>query len=192
MIKIEHLNKSFGEQIIFKDLFLNIDKEIVGLIGANGTGKTTLFKCLLGLCDYSGNISINGLDVRRNSLKAKEMLGYIPQYLPLWPDLEMLEVIQFFCKLREVSGERGHSLLEQFDLIDHRKKKIAFLSGGMRQKLSIVIALLSNPEVLLLDEPTANLDAWATKEILKIMDTWKGNKCILLGLTPPRGSKKYL
>ena len=179
MIQIEHLNKSFGDQVIFKDLFLNVDNEIVGLIGANGTGKTTLFKCLLGLCDYSGNISIQGLNAKKDPLKTKKLLGYIPQFLPLWPDLEMAEVVGFFCKLREVSWERGLSLLQQFDLANHRKKKIAFLSGGMRQKLSIVIALLSDPDILLFDEPTANLDAWATKDILKIMEDWKGSKCIL-------------
>ena len=180
MIKIDGLNKSFGNQVIFEDLSLSVDKAMVGLIGANGTGKTTLFKCLLGLSDYSGSISINGLNIRKNSLKTKEMLGYIPQFLPIWPDLEIVEVICFFCKLRDVSFEkRGLLLLEQFNLIDHLRKKISVLSGGMRQKLSIVIALLSDPKVLLLDEPTANLDAWATKGILEIIDSWKGSKSVI-------------
>ena len=167
MIVVEKLEKNFGEQKIFKGLSLNVGKEIVGLIGANGTGKTTLFKCLLGLSDYSGSILIGGLDVRKNPIRIKEKIGYIPQFLPLWPDLEINETIRFFCKLRNVSIERGELLLGQFNLSDHASKKIAFLSGGMRQKLSIVIALISDPEILLLDEPTANLDAWATKEILK-------------------------
>lgn len=158
---------------------MEVGKEILGLIGANGTGKTTLFKCLLGLSDYSGSITINGLDIRKHPLKTKEMLGYIPQFLPVWPDLEVVEVVQFFCKLRDASLERGLLLLEQFNLASHLKKKVAFLSGGMRQKLSIVIALLSDPDVLLLDEPTANLDAWATKEILNIMESWKGIKYII-------------
>lgn len=179
MIKIKNLNKSYGDQIIFEKLSLDVGNEIVGLIGANGTGKTTLFKCLLGLSDYVGSISIANLDVRDNPLKIKEKVGYIPQYLPVWPDLEINEILRFFCKLRHVPFERGLTLLEKFDLVDHLKKTTALLSGGMRQKLSIVIALLSDPEILLLDEPTANLDAWATKEILTIMDSWKGKKCIL-------------
>ena len=180
MIEIDGLHKSFGNQVIFKGLSLTVDKEIVGLIGANGTGKTTLFKCLLGLSDYSGDISINGFNIRKNSLKTKEMLGYIPQFLPIWPDLEVVEVVRFFCKLREASFEkRGLLLLEELGLIDHLRKKIFLLSGGMRQKLSIVIALLSDPKVLLLDEPTANLDAWATKGILEVIDGWKGSKSII-------------
>ncbi len=179
MIKINNLEKKFGDHIIFQGPSLEVHNEIVGIVGANGTGKTTLFKCLLGLSDFSGSIFIDHLDVRKNPLEIKNKVGYIPQYLPIWPDLELIDVIKFFCKLRDVGIERGLFLFEQFNLINHLKKKVAFLSGGMRQKLSIVIALLSDPAILLLDEPTANLDAWATKEILSIMKSWRGEKCVL-------------
>lgn len=180
MIEITNLEKKFNEQVIFKKVSLTVDKEIVGLIGANGTGKTTLFRCILGLIDYQGTITIDGLDVKTHALFIKEKLGYIPQYLPLWPDMKIKEAVKFFCRLRKVEWKRGQSLLEEFKLSQHAEKKLAHLSGGMRQKLSIVIALLPEPEIILLDEPTANLDAWATKDILNIMASWKGKKTVIL------------
>ena len=179
MIVVKELYKSFKETPLFEGINLQVNREILGIIGANGTGKTTFFKCLLGLIPYKGVIEMGGVNIQTSPLEAKKKIGYIPQYLPLWPDLTILEVLRFFCRLRKVPLHRGEELLEEFDLGQHQKKKIAFLSGGMRQKFSIIIALLSDPEILLLDEPTASLDNWATKEILSILESKKEQKCIL-------------
>ncbi len=104
----------------------------------------------------------------------------MPQTFPLWGDFNIDEILRFFSKLRGVSLIKQTELLEQFQLSAHTNKSIKELSGGMRQKLSIAIALMSDPEILLLDEPTANLDAWAIHDILTIFRTWHGQKTLLL------------
>jgi ABC-2 type transport system ATP-binding protein len=123
---------------------------------------------------------VAGFDVKRQGIEAKRGVAYIPQQFPLWPDMSVAEAMRFMGELREVSRPRQLSLLEEFGLAEHRGKSVAALSGGMRQKLSITIALLSDPSVILLDEPTASLDAWATHEILRILEGWKSRKCVVL------------
>lgn len=180
MIEVIGVKKTFGQQSVLDGVTLTVDHETVGLLGANGAGKTTLFKCILGLLDFNGVIRISGFDVRVAPLEAKKRIAYIPQQFPLWPDMSVSEAMRFIGALREVSEKRQDSLLEEFGLAAHKNKSVAVLSGGMRQKLSITIALLSDPDVLLLDEPTAGLDTWATQEILKILESWKGRKSVLI------------
>lgn len=180
MIEIKELKKSFGKQIVLNGINFSSKNETVGLLGANGSGKTTFFKCILGLLDYEGEILIDGLELRKHSLEIKEKIGYVPQTFPLWGDFNIDEILRFFSKLRGVSLKKQTELLEQFQLSAHTNKSIKELSGGMRQKLSIAIALMSDPEILLLDEPTANLDAWAIHDILTIFRTWHGQKTLLL------------
>lgn len=180
MIEIHNLKKSFGNQEVLSNVNIDVGIESVGLLGANGAGKTTFLKCLLGLIEYEGIIRINGLEVKSNEQKIKQLMGYVPQTFPLWVDLSVNVIMNFFVKLRDTKLSRSKELLDHFDLTKHCSKKISELSGGMRQKLSIVIALLSNPEIILLDEPTANLDVWAIKDILSILREWHGKKTILL------------
>lgn len=180
MIEIRSLTKCFGEQVVLRDISLRVGPETVGLLGTNGSGKTTLFKCILGLLEYDGEILINGRDIRSGGPELKQSIGYIPQYLPVWRDISVAEAMSFFGEVRKIGAKRQAELLDEFGLGEHRSKKIGALSGGMRQKLSIGIALLSDPDVLLLDEPTANLDAWATQEILAVLQKLRGRKTIIL------------
>lgn len=180
MIEIIGVKKSFGSQEVLKGLSLVAKNETVGLLGANGSGKTTLLKSLLGLLDFEGTIRIGGYDVRTQPLEAKRNIGYIPQHFPLLGDLSVIEAMSFAAQLRQVEARRQDELLAEFQLTAHAAKPVAALSGGMRQKLSIAIALLSDPAVILLDEPTASLDAWATNEILKILESWRGRKTVIL------------
>ncbi len=180
MIQVRDLKKSFGRQRVLSGLNIDIGMEAVALLGPNGAGKTTFLKCLLGLLEYEGEILIDGLKVKGNELKIKQKIGYVPQVFPLWGDLSLSEAMGFFVKLRKADSTRADELLNHFDLKKESDKKISELSGGMRQKLSIAIALLSDPEIILLDEPTANLDVWAIKEILSILLYWRGKKTILL------------
>lgn len=180
MIEIRNLSKSFGEQVVLKDLNLSIGNETVGLLGANGSGKTTLIKSILGLLEFEGEILVNGKSLQDVDEEARAKIGYIPQYLPIWPDISVAEAMGFFGELRRASSDRQKGLLKEFGLEGHSAKKVGALSGGMRQKLSIAIALLSDPGVLLLDEPTANLDAWATREVLEIFQSWRGKRTVIL------------
>ena len=180
MIEVTGLKKSFGQQQVLCGINFSASIETVGLLGVNGAGKTTFLKCILGLLDYEGEIKIDGLEVRQHSLELKQRIGYVPQSFPVWSDLTVKESITFFAELRGVGKERPKELLEKFELSAHINKKIRELSGGMRQKLSIVVALLSDPDLILLDEPTASLDTWAIRDILSILQSWQGKKTLLL------------
>lgn len=180
MIELKNVKKSFGTQEVLQDISFKLENETLGLLGANGSGKTTLLKCMLGLLDYEGSIQVAGFDIKKEALQAKRRIGYIPQSFPLWTDLTASEAIRMLGRLRGAGPEKQKALLEEFDLAKHAYKPIAALSGGMRQKLSIAAALLADPDVLLLDEPTASLDAWATQEILRIFEGWKGKKTVIL------------
>jgi ABC-type multidrug transport system ATPase subunit len=180
MISIKNVKKCFASQSVLDGVNLKVGAETVGLLGSNGAGKTTLLKCILGLLEFDGEILVNGINIKLQPLEAKKKIAYIPQSFPLWNELKVSESMRFFCQLRKVTEKRGLSLLEEFGLTAHKNKLIQALSGGMKQKLSIAIALLSEPEVVLLDEPTTSLDAWATNEILSILKSWKGKKTVLL------------
>jgi ABC-type multidrug transport system ATPase subunit len=180
MIEIKGVCKNFRDQEVLRGIDLFANHETVGLLGTNGAGKTTLLKCILGLLEFDGAITVAGFDVKTQNLEAKKRIGYIPQFFPLWEEMRVRGAMKFFVKLRDADHRRADSLLKEFDLWEHREKRLGALSGGMRQKLSIAIALLPDPEVLLLDEPTASLDAWATREILEILQSLKGRKTILL------------
>jgi len=180
MIEICDVRKSFGKQNVLSGISLKVDHQTIGLLGPNGAGKTTLLKCILNLLDFEGTVRVSGFDVRKNTLEAKKRIGYIPQQFPQWSDMNVAETMKFFGALRGIERKRQVTLLEEYDLARHSNKAVSALSGGMKQKLSIAIALLSDPEVLLLDEPTASLDAWATREILKILESWKGKKSVIL------------
>lgn len=180
MIEAKHVSKTFNGNMVLKDICLFVSRETIGLLGANGSGKTTLLKCLLGILDFKGEIKINDLDVRKNPLATRKLIGYIPQSFPSWGDLTVTEGLHFFAKLRHADKTQETELLGKFALDQHKRKKIRELSGGLKQKLSIAIALLSNPEIIFLDEPTANLDAWAIKDILTILKDFKKQKTVIL------------
>lgn len=180
MIEISHLYKSYGPHEVLKDITVTFDKQVVGILGANGSGKTTLLKCILGILDYEGSIEVHGLNLKDHAQEIKKTMGYIPQYLPLWAEMRVQEAVHFFARLRNVNLKQAYTVLEEFGLAAHVSKKIHMLSGGMRQKLSIALSLMTDPSIVLLDEPTANLDAWATREILSIIKGWRGKKTVLL------------
>ncbi len=180
MIDVSSLSKKFGSHEVLSNIDFKAHHETVGILGANGSGKTTFLKCLLGLLHFEGKIKVVGIDVSQDPVESHRHMGYIPQSLPLWGAVSVGELMDFFAKLRGVSRDRARHLLEEFSLSEHRAKAASALSGGMRQKLSISIALLSDPEVLILDEPTASLDSFATEDILNVLLQWRGKKTVLI------------
>ena len=152
---------------------MNIQQgESVALLGANGAGKSTLIKCILGLLDYKGEIEIQGNNIKENPKFCKSLIGYVPQQ-SLFYDLNTLDILEFFGSIRKVNERRIEELLDIVGLEDHKKKLSSELSGGMRQRLSFAIALLSDPPVLILDEPTSNLDANARGDFLNLVKAHK-------------------
>ena len=157
-IKISHLNQHIGKQHVLKDICLSIgDGEIVGLLGPNGAGKSTLMKILVGVWDAT-----NG------EVQVPKSIGYLPEQNPLYEDMYVREYLRFFAELRmkargerrEAKGEKEivEELIERVGLTAEAHKRIGQLSKGYRQRVGLAQAMIGNPELLILDEPTTGLD----------------------------------
>jgi ABC-type multidrug transport system ATPase subunit len=155
--------------------------ELVLLLGDNGAGKSTLLRCLLGLVAYEGEIRVSGLDPLRDGRAARRRIGYLPQGSALHLDLTVVETLRFYAELRGAPLERGRALLEEVELEDQIETRVGALSGGMRQRLHLALALLGDPPVLLLDEPTASLDQ-RSRDLLvrRLGDLRRDGKAVLV------------
>jgi nitrous oxidase accessory protein len=145
--------------------------EALALWGINGAGKTTILKCLLGLLDCEGELHLDGHDLRRDGRRARHFLGYVPQELAFHADMSVAESCRFYAQLKSVSAERIPVVLGQVGLAAQMQKAVGALSGGMKQRLALALALLADPPVLLLDEPTSNLDADTRDEFIDLLVT---------------------
>lgn len=163
-IEARALGKFYGSFVALRDLSFAIPKgQIVALLGPNGAGKTTTMKILTGyLAPSEGSASVAGLDVQRDRLAAAARVGYLPENGPLYPDLTPLELLRFFGEARGLSRtalkERLDAVVTQCELQLIVEKPIGKLSKGLRQRVGLAQALLHDPEVLIMDEPTAGLD----------------------------------
>jgi nitrous oxidase accessory protein len=170
IISFRALRKAFGRNVAVDGLDLDIPPgQAVALWGENGAGKTTVIKCALGLWRYRGQIRVGGFDARRQGKAARRLVGYVSQELALYDDLSAFEAVRLFARLKCVPPQRAAEVLAQVGLEEHATKRVGALSGGMKQRLSLAIALLACPPVLLLDEPTSNLDAPARRAFLDLL-----------------------
>lgn len=178
MINLESVGKRYGRMIALDDVTLHIPAgRSVALWGHNGAGKSTTLKCILGLVRYTGRIQVDGVDVRRSPRAVRSRLGYVPQDLAYY-DMTVGATVKLFATLKGVRSDRAREALAGVGLEEELNKQVGALSGGMRQRLSLALALLSDPPVLLLDEPTANLDERARGELLDLL-----NRCRASGKT---------
>ncbi len=167
MIEITQMTKKFGRFVALQDVTLRINAgEAVALWGPNGAGKSTLIRCLLGLLPFRGGAEVAGLNVRKNGKAARRLIGYLPQEPALFDDLRLAEVAVLFARLKRASTADAKQMLRDIGLASHMRKRVRQLSGGMKQRLSLGLALLTNPPVIVLDEPTSNLDADGRRELL--------------------------
>lgn len=174
MITVDYLTKKFGRFVAVQDLSFEVaPHQALALWGPNGAGKTTVLKCMLGLLRYQGRVAINGIDLQHGGRAARHLLGYVPQELAFYDDLSVVETAHFFARLRRADLGRVSSALEQVDLLAHRTKPVRALSGGMKQRLALALALLDEPPVLILDEPTSNLDTASRGQFLKLLSQVK-------------------
>jgi Cu-processing system permease protein len=159
MITIESVSKLFGRRAALDRVSLTIEPgEVTLLLGANGAGKSTLLRCLLGITDFQGAIRVNGRDPLKNGREVRAQIGYMPQTGGLHPDLTVEETLRFYAEIRQVALDRVPVLLNEANLTDHATVRVGELSGGMRQRLGFAVALLTDPSILILDEPNASLD----------------------------------
>ncbi len=161
-IRIEGLNKSYGKKQALKDIDLRIGKGMFGLLGRNGAGKTTLMKVLATLLEKdSGRINICGIPVEHAS-EIRRITGYLPQEFSMYPNMSVSEAMDYLGVLSGLTKakrrERIPMLLERVNLEDNARTKVRALSGGMKRRLGIAQAILHDPKVLIVDEPTAGLD----------------------------------
>jgi len=161
MLEIRNVVKAFGKDFkAVDDVSLTLDKGVVGLIGHNGAGKTTLMQMIATLTSpTSGQILFDGVDVTRKPNDIRRRLGFLPQDFGVYPNLSALEFMQYFAALKGVRDPaRIRHLLELVNLHEQAKRPAASFSGGMRRRLGIAQALLNDPDILIVDEPTAGLD----------------------------------
>ena len=158
---IDRLTKQFQNKIAVDRVSLHLHNGVFGLLGTNGAGKTTLMRMLCGILQpTSGTITFDGMDVREEGYRA--VLGYLPQDFGYYPEFTAMDFLLYMAALKGLSKQpakrRANELLELVGLQDMGHKKIKTFSGGMKQRLGIAQALLNNPKLLILDEPTAGLD----------------------------------
>ncbi len=161
MLEIRNVVKKFGKNITaVDDVSLNLAHGVVGLIGHNGAGKTTLMQMIATLTrPSSGQILFHGEDITKKPNAIRNRLGFLPQDFGVYPNLSALEFMQYFAALKGVrDGARIRHLLELVNLHDHAHRAASTFSGGMRRRLGIAQALLNDPDILIVDEPTAGLD----------------------------------
>lgn len=161
-IKISNLNKFYGKKQALRNVSLSIHQGMFGLLGRNGAGKTTLMKTLATLLQKKdGEITVCGIPIE-NAKEVRRIIGYLPQEFSMYPSMSVAEIMNYLGILSGLSSaerkERAGILLKKVNLEEHKNKKIKALSGGMKRRLGIAQALLNNPKVLIVDEPTAGLD----------------------------------
>lgn len=174
VIEVDKLSRSFGDVKALQELSFNLaGGEGLALWGNNGAGKTTAIRCILGQVSYKGSVSICGIDVATHGKQARSRVGLVPQEISFHDDLTVVDTMKLYTRLRKAKHDEGTALLERLSLAPHLTKQVRQLSGGLRQRLALAIALLGDPPILLLDEPTANLDAAARQDFLALLEDLK-------------------
>ena len=176
MIHTTHLVKDFGAFRAVDDINLDIAKgEIFGFLGANGAGKTTAIRMIIGLVlPTSGQIIVDGLDISKGSEKVKHKIGYMSQKFSLYPDLKAIENLEFYSGIYQIPFRQAmkniQPIIEQFGLQDILKSRTEDLPMGYKQRLSLVAALVHDPPLVFLDEPTSGVDPQARREFWQVIN----------------------
>ncbi|MGE3163911.1 MAG: ABC transporter ATP-binding protein [Planctomycetota bacterium] len=181
MIRALHVSKHFGSVPAVNDVTFDLDEgSALALWGSNGAGKTTLIRCLLGVIRFRGDVVLGGFDVRKRGRHARALVGYVPQELAFHEDVRLGSALLFFAGLRRASHAAAAHALATVGLAGHEQKRVRDLSGGMKQRLALAIATLGDPPVIVLDEPTSNLDAAGRGEVVETLGRLKQSGKTLL------------
>ncbi len=183
MIEIKQLTKKFKKKAVLENLDLTLNEGIYGILGPNGAGKTTLMRCITELYDdYKGKILIDGKTVSK--AKKENRIGYLPQHFSGFAEMTVYEMMEYFARLKKLpkkeEKEEIHRCLEFAGMTDYVKKKCGELSGGMVRRLGIAQAVLGNPDLLIMDEPTAGLDPEERIKFKRLMLQLEKNKTVLI------------
>jgi ABC-2 type transport system ATP-binding protein len=183
-ISINKVNKFYGKQQALVDVSFTLSKgEVVGFLGPNGAGKSTLMKIITCyLQQDSGKVQVCNLDTLEDDLKVKAKIGYLPEHNPLYTDMYIKEYLSFVGEMYKVENLKNRiaEIIEQTGLSTEQSKKIGELSKGFKQRVGLAAALIHNPEVLILDEPTTGLDPNQLVEIRNLIKEVGKDKTVLL------------
>ena len=183
-LEIKKINKKYGDQDALIDVSFSLKKgDIVGFLGPNGAGKTTLMKIITSIIKPdSGDITINGYDTQKNEISTKRQIGYLAENNPLYKDMLVTEYLDFVASLYEIENKKNKvkEIIKKTGLEGEIKKKIEELSKGYKQRVGIAAALVHDPNILILDEPTTGLDPNQLIEIRKLIQEIGQEKIVLL------------
>ncbi|OCK43252.1 gliding motility-associated ABC transporter ATP-binding subunit GldA [Tenacibaculum soleae] len=181
-IQLTDISKTYGNQKVVKGISFEAKKsEIIGFLGPNGAGKSTTMKILTGFIrPTEGTVLVNGIDVIINPIDAQKSIGYLPEHNPLYLDMYVREYLQFQVSLHQVKKNKIETVIQQVGLSVEAHKKINQLSKGYRQRVGLAAAILHNPAVLILDEPTTGLDPNQLVEIRELIKELGKDKTVLL------------
>lgn len=186
MIEVRNLTKNYGDRPAVRSLNFTIKKgEVVGFLGPNGAGKSTTMKIITGyMAPTSGEVKVGGYDVFENPVEVKRRIGYLPETPPVYHEMYVEDYLNFVANLKGVEKSKVNTAvkttLEKTGLYDSRKRLIGNLSKGFKQRVGIAQALVSNPEILILDEPTVGLDPKQVAEIRQLIHQLKGQHTVVL------------
>jgi len=186
MIEINNLTKRYGNFLAVDNISFKVEKgKILGFLGPNGAGKTTTMRIITGFMPATeGNVSVSGFDVIKEPLLTKSKIGYLPETPPLYMDMTVDEYLQFAGLLKQVSTKKIKSAVDnaclKVDIKDVKGKVIKALSKGYKQRVGLAQAIIHDPEVLILDEPTIGLDPIQIREVRDLIKSLAGNHTIIL------------
>ncbi len=181
-IKLTSVSKTYGKQKAVNNISFSAQKgEIVGFLGPNGAGKSTTMKILTGYIQpTSGAVTVNDIDVISNSIDTRKSIGYLPEHNPLYLEMYVKEYLSFHADIHNIQQETIIDVIEKVGLTKESHKKISQLSKGYRQRVGLAAAILHNPDVLILDEPTTGLDPNQLVEIRSLIKELGKDKTVLL------------
>ena len=183
-VSVNQITKMYGKQTVLDNVSFEIKTgEVVGFLGPNGAGKSTMMKILTGFITQSeGEVSVCGINVLNNSIESRKKIGYLPENNPLYLDMYVREFLSFIADVHKLKNkkERVNKMIHLTGLIPEKSKKIRQLSKGYRQRVGLAAALIHDPEVLILDEPTTGLDPNQLKEIRLLIKSIAAQKTIML------------
>lgn len=193
LLTMEGISKAYGDHVVLNDVdFFVRSGQRIALLGDNGSGKTTLLRIAAGFSrPDSGRVRLNGIDVLENPAYARRFLGYIPQKVGFPGTLSVLETLRFFARIKEVDDNRVDTVIGQMKLDTFIGKKTDELSGGMLQRLALAVTFLSEPAILLLDEPTVGLDYERAADLHRILIRASESGCAVVVTTHKKDDVDY-
>ena len=186
MIEVKNLVKRYGDHIAVDDLSFTVEKgQILGFLGPNGAGKSTTMNIITGYISATeGTVTVNGLDIFEEPEKVKQMIGYLPEFPPLYPELTVLEYLNFVADIKKVDrqsrSQMVKDIMETTKITDVKNRLIKHLSKGYKQRVGLAQAIMGYPELIILDEPTVGLDPKQIIEIRELIRELSNNHTVIL------------